>query len=500
MNEALQYARMGWRVFPCIPGQKEPLGLLVPNGCKDATTNEVKIREWWTHQPDANIGIATGRESNLTVLDMDGEIGKTTGASYISPTKMQTGNGEMLFFAYEPRLKNSVKKLGPGLDIRTEGGYVCAPPSLHPNGKRYTWLLGPFADVLPKFPNELLTQATIVKDLETKRPAGWEADILEGLKEGNRDDSFARLVGKFHHIGLDRSTIWALLLPHARRVNFAESQLNKVIQSICNYERNTADASIASASVDQFLSDSTPTDWLCTPIISKGSIGFIAGLPETYKTWATIDLAVEVARGGGLWLGLYLVVGGRVLFVDQERAKGETQRRFRGVLNAKGLDPKSLKDSLFIRSGTTTRLDVDESYSAFRRQVAEIRPSLIVVDSFATFHISSENSRVDIQKMLERVKEIRTEFGCVFLFIDHENKLAFSDGSNGVNPTAFRLVGSVGKIAAAEFVLTVRRIDPQTCAVYHTKATVGPRVPGFAVHVVDTDNGGIRIYGETGAK
>jgi len=247
-----------------------------------------------------------------------------------------------------------------------------------------------------------------------------------------------------------------------------------------------------------FMSDIAPVLWLCDPIIAHGTLGFVAGLPETMKTWITIDLAVECAKGGGLWLGLFPVSNARVLFIDQERFKGETQRRFKGVMAAKGIEPSILKDRLFIRSGTTTRLDIDESYRAFKQELLEIRPDIVIIDSFATFHVGDENDRMTIQSMLERVKELRTEIGCSFIFIDHENKGAYSANENNETPTAGRMAGSVGKVAAAEFVLTVRRSDPATCMVYHTKSTLGPRVPSFATHVVDLAGGGIRVYGEGG--
>jgi RecA-family ATPase len=216
------------------------------------------------------------------------------------------------------------------------------------------------------------------------------------------------------------------------------------------------------------------------------------------KTWITIDLAVECAKGGGLWLGLFPVSDARVLFIDQERFKGETQRRFKGVMAAKGIEPATLKDRLFIKSGTTTRLDIDDSYRAFKQELLEIRPDIVIVDSFATFHVGDENDRMTIQKMLERVKELRTEIGCAFIFIDHENKGAYQANENHEAPTAGRMAGSVGKVAAAEFVLTVRRYDPTTCMVYHTKSTLGPRVPSFTTHVVDLPGGGIRVHGEGG--
>ena len=57
----------------CGQPAKHPLGSLVPHGVKEATTNRARVLAWWTQQPQANIGLATGHR--FDVLDVDGPIG-----------------------------------------------------------------------------------------------------------------------------------------------------------------------------------------------------------------------------------------------------------------------------------------------------------------------------------------------------------------------------------------------------------------------------------------
>jgi len=86
LEHALNYASRGWPVLPVWPIKdglcscgiancehpgKHPLGKLAPNGRNSATTDPVIIRRWWTKNPDANIGIATGPESRLVLVDND---------------------------------------------------------------------------------------------------------------------------------------------------------------------------------------------------------------------------------------------------------------------------------------------------------------------------------------------------------------------------------------------------------------------------------------------
>src|SRR5262245_39025334 len=80
LDAALDYAARGWAVLPLVPGGKIPS---TAHGSKDATTDAVAIREWWTSRPDDNVGIATGSISGIAVLDVDTKNNKVGGASLL---------------------------------------------------------------------------------------------------------------------------------------------------------------------------------------------------------------------------------------------------------------------------------------------------------------------------------------------------------------------------------------------------------------------------------
>jgi hypothetical protein len=143
---ALAYARKGYAVFPCHPASKAPR---TKHGCKDATTDEKIIEDWWGKWPDANIGIATGQASGIWVLDIDGREGEFSLNKLIDEhgrlpdtLEVATGNGRHFYFILRNgiSIKNSASKIGPGIDARGDGGYVIAPPSIHPSGERYRWV------------------------------------------------------------------------------------------------------------------------------------------------------------------------------------------------------------------------------------------------------------------------------------------------------------------------------------------------------------------------
>lgn len=493
MQHALQYLRQGYSIIPLKPRSKEPLIPWQEYQKRHAT--EAEVRGWFTSHPRANIGLVTGQISGIAVVDLDGPEGVSNGRSLglTSPLISITGKGRQLIYKHPGgNVCNAVRKY-PGIDIRGDGGYVVAPPSIHPNGRRYSWI-GQLSKQLPLFPSSIFAQE---KPQAIASSSGWIAKALEEMTHGNIDNTLFRICSRLRNDGYSESDAAILLRPHAERAGATGGHLEEKIKNVWKrYEANPKAEQVDPAnaeSIDSFMAALTPVDWICRPLIAKGTLGFVAGLPETNKTWLLMDLALECAvSGGGKWLELFPVRHSRVLFIDQERFKGETQRRFRAMMREKGIESHGIKDNLFIRCGTTTRLDLAPSYEAFRRELLEIKPELVIVDSWASFQSSDENNRQSVQVVLERIKALRTEIGCTFLFIDHENKMAFNDEEL---PSYTRMVGSIAKPAAAETIFTVRRFDADTVLVHHTKSTLASTTKSIVVKVIDTEHG-VKVVGQ----
>lgn len=138
---ALAYASMGWPVLPLNPREKTPMGRLVRNGLKQATTDIGQIRTWWEMYPACNIGLRTG--DAFDVLDLDGRealVGLdaiATGYKHFGPVA-NTGKGWHMLFA-PTGARNAANKV-PKIDFRGQNGYIVAPPSIHPNGHHYQWV------------------------------------------------------------------------------------------------------------------------------------------------------------------------------------------------------------------------------------------------------------------------------------------------------------------------------------------------------------------------
>lgn len=146
---AFRLAMRGKHVFPLTPGTKIPVK--GTHGCRSATRDLDAVRALWQRWPGANIGIATGRASGVWVLDIDPRHGGAValaalesehGALPPTITASTPRGGTHYYWRWPddgPEIRNSVARVGDGIDVLGEGGSVVAPPSVRALGGGYTW-------------------------------------------------------------------------------------------------------------------------------------------------------------------------------------------------------------------------------------------------------------------------------------------------------------------------------------------------------------------------
>jgi putative DNA primase/helicase len=208
----------------------------------DASTDEAKIRRWWETWEDANIGVATGKESRIFALDVDP---RRDGAEALASLEAKhgklpetrtadTGGGGVHYLFKYPDfpVKNSTGGLGPGLDIKGESGSIVVAPSLHMSGNRYRWRNdAPVADA-PEWFLRLLRA-------EHKSRANGSAGIGEVIPEGHRNDTLMSLAGTMRRRGMGAEEIEAaLLVTNNKRCDppLAEDEVRKIASSVCRYK------------------------------------------------------------------------------------------------------------------------------------------------------------------------------------------------------------------------------------------------------------------------
>ena len=237
LNFALKYLRQGLSVIPLKPNRKEPL--LKWQEFQNRRASEEEVKKWWSAAPNANIGIVTGKISNLVVIDLDGPEGLASATklgltSTVMSTTGRKDGGRHLWVSHpkDSLVANTVKSF-PGLDIRADGGYVVAPPSIHPSGRRYRFLTSFVLSAMSNFPNALITVPNVKNDISDFKPKLDVAELLEEMKNGNRDQTLFKLCSRLRNDGYTKREALCFLGPHAERVG-ASSILQAKIENVWN--------------------------------------------------------------------------------------------------------------------------------------------------------------------------------------------------------------------------------------------------------------------------
>ncbi len=215
MDAALAYAARGWPVFPCSPRDKRPLvpadkdaagkAIKGTGGVKKASLDAEQIRAWWMRWPDAMIGVAMG-DNGLFALDYDPRTDADTGEEWTldrlkaeleaqigGPLPMslasRTPSGGVHVYMRQPSAGDPIRNRGnlpQHVDVRGQGGYVIAPPSVRHDGGRYRWLRDdPDAPIVD-------APASLVSILQSRKGAtAGGLSLTEGVGEAEAREKYA---------------------------------------------------------------------------------------------------------------------------------------------------------------------------------------------------------------------------------------------------------------------------------------------------------------------
>lgn len=317
----------GWRVFPlhsirsqgsvcscgkraCTAPGKHPR---TPRGCLDATTDVAQITAWWEQWPDAGVGIATG--GGLIVIDVDPrhdgddtmrELAGRLGPLPDTVEALTGGGGRHVYLTAPEGVRNSASALGPGVDVRGEGGYVVAPPSVHASGRAYGWEAS-------SRPEEVPVAAV---------PAGWLSAMTprprlrvvaggkgEPFPEGERNNSLYRRACSMRSAGFDRDAILAAITAEneARCVPPLDpAEVKGIAESAARHPEGLSpeyQAAREAASKPAIVAEPTAAadgDWVAALYTSKGG-----AVKNTFANLCAIlrnDTAYSTLRHNGMTL------------------------------------------------------------------------------------------------------------------------------------------------------------------------------------------------------
>lgn len=209
-DSASAYAARGWAVLPLVERDKIPA---IKGGCRSAVDDVRQTRAWWAQKPDQNVGIATGGLSRgLVVIDLDvdpdkGEDGYETlrlweleHGELPETVSAITGRGGVhLYYQTNTPIANSVNT-ELGVDVRGDGGFVVAPPSVHPNGNEYAWENHPDEHAVADADENVYA---FIRHVQGERKRGARFRLPDSIGAGARNDTLFKYASSLQAQGYD---------------------------------------------------------------------------------------------------------------------------------------------------------------------------------------------------------------------------------------------------------------------------------------------------------
>lgn len=490
LEHALQLALAGWPIFPCEPHGKKPL---TSDGFKSATTSEHTIRKWWERWPEANIGYPA---VSTVVIDIDGPEGEDAlrdlqeqhGALPETLTA-RTGKGRHLYFAKNgAAVRPSAGKLGPGLDIRTEGSYVIIPPSIHPSGARYEWI-NPNTKPAPLPPWLAKLLAEPERKADPQRSAGK-------IPEGERHRHLLTLAGQLRAKRYDEPTIVAALLAeNASRCDppKLEGEIRELAADICRrYAPGTKPNGKTPQTVPGVMASEVRPEkvrWLWSQHIARGKLTLCEGDPDEGKSSVAFDLVARVTRGFPMPDGSPGIAAAGAVIVSLEDGAADT---IVPRLMAAGADLAKIRivQTITGPDGLERTPTLPCDLGAIEAAIKDVGAAILVIDPFVATLAGDTNSfrDQDIRRVLAPVAALADKTGTAVIAVRHLNK------GNNPNPK-YRGGGSIGIIGAARaaFLFGQNPDDETTKIMVAVKTNLCPKPPAMKYRL---SPGEVMIEGE----
>lgn len=474
MNEifeaAVKYAKRGWSVFP-VRKNKTPY---TSKGFHDATTDLNTITKWWKKYPDANIGIATGSMSHgLTVIDIDIDESKgihgdesfrdwcdEEGVFIDSLTAVTGRGGKHIYFTSTFPYRNKTGCL-PGVDIRGEGGYVIAPPSIHANGNPYYFdgdedeeeiVCAQEDSDVEYFFNEMCKGSSGEKE---------PLQIPKEVNEGSRNDMLFKIASSLQARGEEDDVILSTLQGYNEKnchPPLPDDELQKIVENVVRkYDKGTPKEKEKVHEEKKLRSLKTAEDLMNRdipepkvfvgvgnelPLLVEGTC-VLSAKPKLGKSWLALAMCIAVAKGED-FLG-YKTNQCSTLYLDLETSESIQKKRLTKVLKGERV-PKNFyldTETDAIENGFVEQIE------AYLKEDPEI--GIVVVDVFQIIRSPAKNFKeteyAHAYRDITPLNELAQKYHISIILVCHDRKAVDPDdpfsnilGSTGLQGAATQMI------------------------------------------------------------
>lgn len=258
LKQVLELAEMGFRVHPLIPNTKKPVVAAWP---LEATTDADKIERWFRVDTQRNWGIATGRGLLVTDIDVKKGDGEESWKKFVGNRKLPKTveartptRGRHLFWLYDEDLTigNSAGTLAKHVDVRADGGFVAAVPTVTEDGE-YEWIEGhsPYDIQIAKAP------AWLIKAIQESAPQNVEWPPLGGdLENGNRNNTIFHYVLQLAKGGMPKDMSMEVVNTWLQRNNVTDMPTEEIVATVNSAYKHASKKSADNGTMKEYyLSD-----------------------------------------------------------------------------------------------------------------------------------------------------------------------------------------------------------------------------------------------------
>ena len=160
--------------------------------------------------------------------------------------------------------------------------------------------------------------------------------------------------------------------------------------------------------------------WLIEGLWGARAVGIIGGQPKCYKTFLALDLAVAVASGTPCLRRFPTPRAGRVLLFAAEDALHIVRARLEGIAHAAAAEFQSL--DIHVITAPVLRLDHQEHQQALQATVAELKPTLLVLDPLVRLHAIDENVAAEVAPLLAYLRRLQRLHQTAVALVHHARK------------------------------------------------------------------------------
>jgi hypothetical protein len=502
-DAAISYARKGISVFPCKPRSKEPL---IKDWQNKATTDEDQVRAWWSKWPDANIGVPTGLSNGFITLDIDEggeETLKKNGWTTPLTVMVKTADG---FHAYFKHPGSYVKNrtgdgaLDSGVEVKGDGGYVMAVPSIHPDtGEPYEYMLSPDDAGIAICPEWLLE--AIREHLRGSNVDFDWARALSGVPEGQRDNLVWEMAWRAAYAGLPKEWAERLVVEAANNCTPSFDRavaLEKVGRAYETATTNPPPTPLPPTEAVGILMSEVESEevrWLWDRRIPLGKLTLLEGDPDFGKSAITMDLAARVTTGAAMphdtldhiepldTLEPLDLLGG-VVILNAEDGLADT---IKPRLEAAGADATRVL-ALSPMKDDENIISIPTDIPLIEKAIERVSARLLIIDPLSAFMRGDSNKDSDVRKALTPLAKMAEHKDVAVLVVRHFNK-------NVDARALYRGGGSIGIIGAARSALAVAQHpnDDELRVLVPQKSNLSKKAPSLAYTIVTAENGAARI-------